>query len=86
MGLNQRSVIPFKRALRSLFKYERAPLRGSIDTVHNGCCQGWALDAKSTSPVEVELFIDGQLAGRALACIVAISNARVWAMAAAAFR
>jgi|GEM_PF-345548 len=67
MGSNQASVVPFKRTLRSLFKYQRAPLRGSIDTVHNGCCQGWALDSKSASPVEVELFIDGRSAGRALA-------------------
>ena len=60
MGSNQASVVPFKRTLRSLFKYRRVPLRGSIDTVLNGCCQGWALDSKSASPVEVELFIDGR--------------------------
>lgn len=44
-----------------------APLRGSIDAVHGGCCQGWAFDPASASPVEVELFIDGQPAGRARA-------------------
>lgn len=67
MGLNQSSVIPFKRALHSLFEYRRAPLRGSIDTVHNGHCQGWSFDTRSIASVEVELFIDGQLAGHALA-------------------
>lgn len=67
MGLNQPDAIPFKRALRSLFRHKPALLRGSIDTVHNGCCQGWAFDAKSAAPVEVELFIDGQSAGHALA-------------------
>lgn len=35
--------------------------------VHNGCCQGWALDTKSASPVDVELFVDGQLVERARA-------------------
>lgn len=37
MGLNQAGVIPFKRAMRSLFKHKPAPLRGSIDAVNNGC-------------------------------------------------
>jgi hypothetical protein len=67
MGRHQQTVIPFGSAMQALFKYKRKPLRGSIDTVHNGCCQGWAFDAKSASPIDVELFVDGQLAGRALA-------------------
>jgi ectoine hydroxylase-related dioxygenase (phytanoyl-CoA dioxygenase family) len=53
--------------MRALFKHKPGSLRGSIDTVHNGCCQGWAIDTRSASPVAVELFIDGQRAGRALA-------------------
>lgn len=67
MSLNQARNIPFKRAILALFQYGQAPLRGSIDTVHNGCCQGWALDTKSASPVDVELFVDGRLVGRARA-------------------
>jgi hypothetical protein len=67
MDTNQSSVIPFKRAMRSLFKHKQVPLRGSIDAVHNGFCQGWALDTKSASPIEEGLFIDDQSAGCALA-------------------
>jgi hypothetical protein len=67
MGRDWQTDISFKRALRSLFKYSPAPLRGSIDAVHNGCCQGWACDTTSASPAEVELFIDGQSVGRAFA-------------------
>ncbi len=37
MGLNQLGVIPFKRAMRSWYNHKRAPLRGSIDAVNDGC-------------------------------------------------
>lgn len=42
-------------------------LKGSVDAVHNGECYGWALDDESPEHVEVEIFIDGQPAGRATA-------------------
>lgn len=38
-------------------------LKGSIDAVHNGRCYGWAMDEALSSPVDVAIFIDGQLAG-----------------------
>lgn len=42
-------------------------LKGSIDAVHNGRCYGWAMDEASPGPLEVELLVDGQLAGRGVA-------------------
>lgn len=67
MSLNPVRSVAFRGMLRSLFKYRLAPLRGSIDAVSNGRCQGWAFGVKSASPIEVELFVDGRLAGRGLA-------------------
>lgn len=42
-------------------------VRGSIDSVHNGYCYGWAMDTNVPMPIEVEVFIDGQLGGRGMA-------------------
>jgi hypothetical protein len=42
-------------------------LKGSIDTVHNGQCHGWALDSEAPARVEVEVFVDGTSIGRGLA-------------------
>lgn len=52
----------------SLFgKKSTRPLQGGIDAVHNGECRGWAMDPEADAPVEVELWVDGRLAGRAVA-------------------
>ena len=37
-------------------------VNGSIDQVHNGKCLGWALDDTISTPVVVNMFIDGTLA------------------------
>jgi hypothetical protein len=42
-------------------------LRGSIDGLVGNQVEGWAHDAGSTSPVEVEVLIDGDVVGRTLA-------------------
>ena len=42
-------------------------LRGSLDAVHNGQCYGWASDPDSAGPLDVQVWVDGCLAGTALA-------------------
>lgn len=52
----------------SLFRRKSAdPLQGSIDAVHNGRCYGWAVDPSCDAPVEVEIRVDGKIAGRIIA-------------------
>lgn len=46
---------------------EPVPPQGAIDGIRGGRCYGWALDADSEAPVEVEVFIDGHSAGQGLA-------------------
>jgi hypothetical protein len=42
-------------------------LKGSLDGLVDGVVHGWAHDARSTSAVDVEVLIDGDLVGHALA-------------------